>query len=70
MPNPLGINGPNSSGNAQQPSTSNPAANPQVASYAANNIVLGLSWPIHTYTQPNYAGPTPKPAFPLSSGID
>ena len=68
--NPLGITGPNSSGNYVPPNTANPAANSQVASYPVGNNVLKVSWPIPAYTQPNYAGPTPKPAFPLSSGVD
>jgi len=68
--NPMGLTGPNATTPYQQPGTAAPSANPLVASYPVGANVMNLTWPIPVYTQPNIAGPTPRPAFPLSSGVD
>ena len=57
--NPLGINGPNSQGNYQQPDYRNPAPNPAVASYPVGANVLNLSWPLPLYAQPGVAPASP-----------
>ena len=63
--NPLGIVDPTGPGNYIQPNTGNPAANANVASYVVGSNVLNLTWPLGTYTQPDYE-PEPNHApFPL-----
>jgi hypothetical protein len=69
MSNILGIGGVKAA-NYIAPDTSAKAVDPRVATYPVGANSLKLLWPIPAHTQPNYAGPTPKPAFPLSSGVD
>lgn len=53
--NPMGIAGPGWTPNSIQPNTGNPAVNANVASYAVGADPMNLTWPIPTYTQPNYS---------------
>ncbi len=53
--NPQGINGPGSSGNAQQSDYRVPVVNANVASYAVGANMQLLTWPIPAYAQPNFS---------------
>jgi hypothetical protein len=52
--NPMGINGPNSSGNYVQPNQAIGAgvSNPNIADYPVGANALTLTWPLPPYTQP------------------
>jgi hypothetical protein len=54
--NPMGINGPNSSGNYQQPNTAAPTVNVNVASYPVGANMLGLTWPIPKHVSNDNTG--------------
>jgi hypothetical protein len=59
----MGINGPNSSGNYQQPDvTAHPVA-AQVASYPTGTNILGVSWPLTPHVESG------APPFPSITGI-
>jgi hypothetical protein len=49
---PMGINGPGWSGNAQQANVSNPTVNANVADYSVGANALNISQPITAYVQP------------------
>jgi hypothetical protein len=63
--NPMGINGPASSGNYQQPDYRVPSA---VATSPTGANSLNLSWPIAAYVQPGTSAPAAPVAGQLTGG--
>jgi hypothetical protein len=68
--NPMGISGPNSSGNYVQQNTGAPTVNANVASYPVGANSDGITWPIPAYTQNLGSAPPAVPTVFYPTNLD